>query len=342
MIPRWDDVNARARGLATRLLPVAAVRALAAARDLGGFAEQLARHGYAVAELGPGLSLETLDRLIGHTAAARQRLLARRAGPRRRRVRALFEAADRAALRAIIRGVADGAAPSRIRAGISPGVTLPGSMVEALCQAPSLAAVGEELSRVNHPYACVFTPRPAKSAPVGELLALELALRRCHAERVREGARRGGKAVRRLAAETIDLENLRALLLTDAWGVELGVEELFIGGGRILFRDRFTAIAAQEDAEARRVSLARAFRGTAAGPVLQDPGLAAVGLDAALLQARLRAAHRASRTDPLSVWVLAWVMLRIEAEAHDLRRVLRGHSLGAPAALVGGALVTDP
>ncbi|MFN2316585.1 MAG: V-type ATPase subunit [Gemmatimonadales bacterium] len=338
MIPLWDDVNARARGLGTRLLTAPQVRALATLGDVQDVGERLARHGYGVAELGPLVTVEGLDRLVGRVAGARMALLARWLGPRTRWVRGVFEAADRDALRALVRGIAQGAMPATMLRGLTPTPMLPEQLLESLAQSPSLEVLGRRLARAGHPYHPVFR-REANATAKNEVLRLELGLRRCFAERAREGARRGGKAVRRLATEVVDHENLTALLLEDAWGVEIGPDDLFIRGGRILFRERFMAIAAQPDAEDRRTSLRMAFRRTITGTMLADPGLNVAGLELGMRRGRLRAARQAMRTDPLGVWVLVWVALRIEAEAYNLRRILRGLSLGAPVGAMHDGLV---
>ncbi len=338
MTPHWDDVNARARGIGTRLLNPAQIRALATLGDVRDVGERLARHGYSVAELGPLVTVEGLDRLVGRVAGARMALLARWLGPRTRWVRGLFEAADRDALRALVRGIAQGAAPATMLRGLTPTPMLPELLLESLAQAPSLEMLGRRLARAGHPYHAVFRREPNATA-TNEVLRLELGLRRCFAERAREGARRGGKAVRRLATEVVDHENLTALLLEDAWGVEIAPDDLFIKGGRILFHERFMAIAAQPDAEDRRTSLRKAFRRTMTGTMLADPGLNVAGLELGMRRGRLRAARHAMRTDPLGVWVLVWVVLRIESEAYNLRRILRGLSLGAPVGAIHDGLV---
>lgn len=339
MSPRWDDVNARARGLGSRLLSPPGIRALAAVHSIGELAARLERHGYPMGGIGPTPGVAELDRLIGLVAGARMGLLARWLGPRVRRVRGLFEQADRDALRAIARGVAQGAAPSTILLGLTPSPTLSGRALQGLAQATSFDDLGRRLARMHHPYAAVFTRR-AETAPKGSaLLEVELGLRRCFAERVREGARRGGTQVRRLATEVVDHENLVTLLLADAWGVELSPQELFIRGGRILFRERFLAIAGQPDPEGRRTSLVRAFRATMTGTMLADPGLNVAGLELGMRRGRLGAARRAMRADPLSVWVLVYTALRIDAEAHNLRRILRALSLGAPPDAITTGLV---
>jgi vacuolar-type H+-ATPase subunit C/Vma6 len=341
MIPRWDDVNARARGLGTHLLSASEVRALASVAGVREVGDRLARHGYPVADLGPAVSVQGLDRLVGRVAGARMALLARWLGPRSRRVRGLFEVADRDALRALVRGITQGASPVTLIQSLTPTTMLPEALLEHVAQSPSLEILGQRLARVGHPYHAVFL-REVKSPTTNEVLRLELGLRRCYAERAREGARRGGKAVRRLATEIVDHENLTALLLEDAWGVEIGPDDLFIKGGRILFRERFMAIAAQQDAEARRTSLRQAFRRTMTGAMLADPGLDVAGLELAMRRGRLRAARQAMRTDPLGVGVLVWVVLRIEAEAYNLRRILNGLALGAPLAALRDGLVQAP
>jgi len=333
------DVNARARGLQTHLLGAEALRRLAAARSLPPLAAELGRHGYPL-DGAAAASVPALDQVIGSTAAARLDLLARWLGRREGMARAVFERADLAALRALARGVAEGAAPAARLRGVLATPRLPATLLAQLAAADSHAALHRLLTRAGHPAAAAIGAAAARPGHL-DLLEVELSLRRWWAARVTTGARRAGGDARRLAAAAIDRENLAALLLASAWGVELAPEAVFLAGGRVLERAPFLILAREPVTERRREALATRFRGTPAGPVLADAGIPLGAVPGRLLAADIRAAHGAARVAPLGLAPLVEVVLRIEAEAHDLRRILHGLALDAPPAVVLAGLVAD-
>lgn len=333
----WADTNARARGLATHLMAGERLRQLAATRSLATLVTEFARGDYSV-DAGAMPSIVELDRAIGQVAADRLNLLARWLGPRLGVVRALFASLDLAALRAVARGVAEGApAASRLR-GIIATPLLPGPLLTRLAAADSSEALHGVLASARHPAAAAVT---GASAPGhrGDLLRIELALRTWWAAWVRSGARRSGVEARRMAEAAVDRENLLALLLASAWGVEVTAESVFLAGGRLLGEDLFLSLARQADTDLRRDALARAFQGTSTGRILHDIGIPLAGVPSRLLAADIAAARRRARIEPLGLGPLTETVLRIEAEARDLRRILHGLVLEAPPSLVAAGLV---
>lgn len=333
----WADANARARGLGTHLMPVERLRQLAGVRSLAILAAEFARGEYPV-DGQAAQSIVELDRLIGRVAADRLNLLARWLGPRCAVVRSLFAGMDLAALRAVARGVAEGApATARLR-GITPTPLLPAPLLARLAAADSAEALHQVLARARHPAAEALG---GASAPGhrGDLLRLELALRSWWAAWVRTGARRAGGEARRVAEAAIDRENLRALILASAWGVEVTAESVFLPGGRVMGAEAFLSLARQADTDLRRTALARAFQGTATGRILRDVGIPLEGVPSRLLAADIVAARRQARVEPLGLAPMMEVVLRIEAEARDLRRILHGMALDAPPSLVAAGLV---
>lgn len=337
MRPALADITARARGLGSHLLRPAAIRQLAASRSLGVLAAELARVGYPV-ESGAPLTAADLDRMVAAVAGGRLNLLARWLGPRLAAVRALFEGREVAALRAVVRGIAAGAAPaSRVR-GILPTPLLPPPVLARLASAESLSALHRLLMQAGHPAAEVMAATTGV-ANHADLLQTELALRRWWAARVAAGARRAGGDARRLAEASLDRENMVALLEASTWGVELSAEEVFLPGGRRLPLAAFQALAREPDPGPRRTGLARTFRGTPAGRILADPGVALEAIPRRLLEATIAEARREAGLRPMSLAPLVEVVLRIEAEARDLRQVVHALALEAPPARALAGLV---
>ena len=172
-----------------------------------------------------------------------------------------------------------------------------------------------------------------------DLLELELALRQWWAGRVSAGVRRAGRVVRQEAGRVIDEENLLALLVSSAWGVEVDPQRVFLGGGWRLGRERFLELSRMPDDARRRMEMARCFAGTAAGRILSDAGIPVLGIARMLRAAGIQRARRAGRFDPLGPAPTIEVILRIEAEAEDLRRVVHGIGLGVPSSITGAGLL---
>lgn len=332
-----SDLNARARGMATRLLAPQALEQLASSRGLEAFAAGLGRHGYPL-EGRSACPAAELDQLIGELAGRRMDLLAVWSGGRAAALRALFERREIATLRMMARGVAEGAAPSARLRGVIPSKRLPGPLLSRLAAAATFGEFHRVLARAGHPAADAFLGAVG-GAQRADLLHHEYALRQWWGRRLRTGVRRAGPGARRLVEETIDWENAMTLLLASAWGVEVAPEVAFLAGGRAPTRQRFLELAREPDTDRRRVGLAGELAGTAAGAVLADAGVTLEAIPRRALAARIRSARREAHLAPLDLAPLVEVVLRIEAEAHDLRRLVHAVALGAPPALAVAGLV---
>lgn len=328
MTRSFGDVNARARGIGSRLLPASRIHELSAVNGLAALEAGLVQAGYPAAVGGARTAAE-LDRLVGRVAAARLALLGRWLGSRRGAFRAQLERRDLLALRAILRGAAEGSSAIARLQGVQPSPLFPWRLLERLAAADSLHAVHQVLTRAAHPAAAVFAP-PQGGAPPHGLLALELSARQWWAARVVEGVHRAGRELRGLAAEIIDHENLLALLLAPAWGVEVGANAMFLVGGRRVGREQFGELAQQPDPDQRRRAMAALYPG-AVGRILADAGIPLTDLTRRLRAASILSASHAARLSPLGPVPTYLTTLRIEAEAEDLRRVIHGVVLGAPA-----------
>lgn len=326
---RWDDVNARARGLATHLLDGAALRRLAGSRDWPELVAHLAALGYPIGQGEPLTDLPSVDRAISQAAANRVALLDRWLARRRAVLAVVLEHEELLALRTLVRGTAEGVSPgARLRNAI-PTRGLPARALQRLALAPTLADLARELVRIGHPAGRVMQAT-LDLTPAGGLAAMEWALAQLFGERATRSARRGGPVVRRYAAERIDQENLRTLLLASEGGAAGGPTRCLEGGVRIT-RSAFDSIRAEPQRDRRIVALRERFAGTAIGAAL-----AVEPLDMASIEPRAAAARAAwlrerARRDPLGPAVVLLVLERILAEARALRAILAAVALGAPA-----------
>jgi vacuolar-type H+-ATPase subunit C/Vma6 len=336
----WDEVNARVRGLATHLLRPERAAELAAAGDLPDLAHRLERAGYRlVMEPGP-VTAANIESAIRRLAASRLRLLARWCGNRAAAVAVIFEEEDRRSLQALIRGTVAGTAPEARLAGTLPTSSLPLRALEELARQPSLRAVGALLAAWGNPYAIVLHRVEGFEHP--DLLRIEVRLGRRFAQRARDAARPGDRALHAHVRDVVDLENTWAALLLAGDGGDVDPPECFIPGG-----DRITpavfkhAAAAPERAEASR-RLARAFGSRPIGRALIRAADRLPKLDDELLAAQLDERRAAARLDPLSSAPLLAYALALRAETRMLGRLVWGVALGMPAPVLAADLADSP
>ena len=320
MSPRWDDVNARVRGLGLHLFRREAIEALASASDVREMAARLRTAG-----LDSDATPHGIDLAIRRRAARRLATLARWCAERTGTLAVVFEDEDRRSLRAILRGAAQGAAPELRLAGTIPTPSLPERALAELARLPDPGSVAALLAVWGHPYGAPLLDEARPPHP--DLLRLEVALERTFAARALAAAR--GRGLRAFVREEIDLGNAWSASLLAGEGDETPPADCFVEGGDRLDREAYRYVAAAAgEAEARR-RLAKAFSGSPLAAAFRGPGDPA-GLEHAALAARLAAWRSASRLDPLGPALLLVYVLRLRAETADLRRAVWGRALGVP------------
>lgn len=342
MRPYWGDVNARARGLGTHLLGRTELAGLAAAGNLGALGRALVSRGLPLppADGGPP-SAEVLERAARRRAGARLALLARWLGPRRRdHARVVYEDEERRSVRALVRGAAEGAPAGARLAGLLPTAGLPEAALEDLAARESPGEVVRGLREHGHP----FGEAMAESASLvaAEVFELEVALERAFAGRALEAAG-ADRHLRAFVGLLVDLANGWTALLAGGPPRPLAPatfspEAAFLEGGRLLSREEFRRAAATDPREAAAI-LERAVAGSALAGVFAGPEEAAAREDRAL-RALIGVEVAAARTDPSGPAPFLAFVLRLRAELVDLRRIVWGTALGAPAELVAAELVT--
>ena len=328
---RWDDVNARARGLATHLLDRDTLAALAAAPDWPAFLERVISLGYPL-DVGVGAMMDppSFDRAVSRVAAARLNLLGRWLAARSAVLAVVLEDEDRRTVRALLRGVAQGASPgARLRA-VMPTPTLSFRVLERLARTATVADLARELVRIGHPAGRALedvlhgTPSPG-------LRSLEWALARLFSERAVRSARAGGPVVRRYAAELVDQENAWTLLLAAPPEGGVPIDQEFLAGGARVTRDEFVRLRAERDGERLVEGLRALLEGTALGAALAQNPLELPSLEPRAATARIAWLRGLARRDPLGPAVVLAVLERIREEARALRAIAWGVAFGAPA-----------
>lgn len=352
MSPRWEDLDARARGMSTRLLPEAELDRLAGLPDLEALVRALP------APLRPPgeapATARRVDRALGRAAGDRLGLLARWAGPSRRaRLAVVFGEEDRRSLRILLRAAAAGLPTERRLDGVTATPDLPEGVLRRAARADDPAGVLAVVEDAGHPFGGLLPPATGRG-PHGatDLFALETALSRAWALRAVEGAGRD-RGLRRFVGRAVDLENAWTALFApgptpagppdgDARGgegeaVAPGEEAgLHLGGGSALPAGTFRDVTGTSDRARRRELLAEAFSGTPLGRAFADPAAGAAGLEARALDARIAEERWHGRRDPLGPAPLLEYVLRLRREVRSLRRVAWGLEMGAPAGARAG------
>jgi len=328
---RWDDVNARARGLATHLLDRDALAALAAAPDWPTLLSRAASLDYPF-DLGAGALVDppAFDRAVSVVAAYRFRLLGRWLAGRGAVLAVVMEDEEYRALRALLRGAAQGASPGARLHAVLPTPSLPLRILERLARATTVAEFAHDLLRVGHPAGRVLEQLGRQSPPPG-LGDLEWALTRLFTERAVRAARPGGSVVRRFAADLVDQANLWTLLLSAPPPDAMTGGREYLPGGSVLTREVFVRLRAERDGDRLMTRLRAQFAGTAIGTALARDPVEWASLESRVASARIVWLRGLARRDPLGPAVVLSVLERIRAEARALRAIAWGVAFGAPA-----------
>lgn len=330
------DINARARGLRTHLLPAGDLERLARSGNLSALKRELDGLGYAPADA--PATAPNLEKAIRRHAARQMALLDRWCGHDRRMTFAvLFEDEDRRSIQAILRGAAQGVASEARMTGLIPTTSLPERALQTLSGEPTPADVVRMLVLWNHPLGVALVN--ASSGPHPSLFDLEIELQRAFARRGAAHARKGGPQLVEYVEQVVDLMNVWSALLHFVERDPSIVDLTFVEGGRWLTRDLFHELMSLETMpqvekrlawELRKSSLASAFRGE-----LDD----LAKLESRALRAQIDWQNRAARVDPSGPAPVIGFAMELRAEVRNLGGIIWGVALQAPAALIQAELV---
>ena len=329
MTPRWEDVNARARGLGTHLLNRGDLDALARQPDLAALGEALGRAGI-IPSGGPEEDgAEPIERAIRRWAAALLRTLARWVGARSAALPLVFELEDRRSLRALFRGAVAGVPAARRLASLVPTPALPERALAALASLSTVQEIAALLSVWRHPIAGPLSE--VATAGPADLLAIERALGGAMLGAATRAARRSGsRGLRELVADEIDLENVAQALVLAGGGEAARSADWFLPGGARLTLDAFTrAIGCERAREAGRL-LALALAGTPYAQAIADGSADPGRLESSLLRLRIALLTRRVRIEPLEPLTTLLLAFRLRGQVIDLQRIVWTVALGAP------------
>jgi vacuolar-type H+-ATPase subunit C/Vma6 len=332
---RWDDLNARVRGLSGHLLGRTAIESLAEEPDLESLARRLRDGPYDAGLRGAVPTASAIDLSVRRAAAARIATIARWAGPRAPHLAVIFEDEDRRSIRALLRGAVAGVRAETRLAGLVPTPELPEGALEELARQPTAARVAALLVAWGNPLGSAIFEQASASQP--DLFMVELELAQVYAARAHRASR--NPALRRFAADVIDAENAASAVVLA--GRKLGIEPVraFLPGGRRVTQSLFLDAALAPDADVALIRLARidGGRSTLARAFANTMPEA---LERTLLRMRIVSQRRAAREHPLSPAPLLAYALRLRSEVIDLRMITWGLGLRAPRTVVLDQLIT--
>lgn len=329
---------ARAQGVSTHLLSREALESLAGSPDLPALARALARLGPAIDPVGETADIEAIEQAVRRTAARHMRTLGRWQQRSPGVLDAFWAEQDRRNLRALMRGALQGAPVASRRSGLLPTPRLPERLLAELARQASPQAVVQQLVLAGYPDARALWPRVHQAQP--DLFAIEVALLQVMAGRATAAARDGDDALRQYVRERVDIGNVQNALLITGAPRDVDIAAAFVEGGHWLSRQAFVAAARAASPQAALAALTTALAGSPLAFSLPPVASDAARLERAFLSGTLQRLHRQARTEPMGSARLLGVLLRIEAQARDLRAVAWGAALGTPPALRKQQLVT--
>jgi len=332
----YGYLNARVRGMRTRLVPPGFVDQVLAGGGFEAFADALAQTAYAPdletarGQVGAArVSLAAVDQAIAmnfrRTASALRRFAE---GDARTLLGLLLRRYDVANLKAVARAYhagragaeRDDAVEAVLSATLPVGELDPGTL-RAMAGARDLPAAAQALVVAEHPLADAFREAVAAYGKDRDLFALELRLDQAHHASVLAGARKVGAPDLFLHYLALEVDATNILTAVKLRGRDVDAAACFVPGGRSVTQAQFLQIAggAQGDPLPE-------LRGALAG-LRQHEG----ELEGWLRDAIERAA-RLITVDPLDIGLVTHYLRAKERETASLRLLARGTFYGVPAA----------
>jgi len=328
-------INARVKGMRSRLLPPGRLEELLGVPDLDSFLQALVNTPYG-AELQEALTryqgLRAVDEALSRAfQKAARRVLSFADGKPRTLIQVLLLHWDVHNLRAVLRGKHSGHPPEAVEATLIPAAELSDVRLRELLQQPDVAAVISTLATWGHPLAEALASSLPGYQDSHNLLSLELALDRAYYDWALRAARgRGYDAarVKELVRTQVDFTNVKTAFKVQQVP-ELTPdqrERFFLEGGAVVTRNVFRNLADPRTAE---VGL-RELRARGIHP----EGISPAEVERWLEQEATRRMAALYLGDPLGVDVVVGYLTLLANEIRNLRLIARSKALGIPRDLV--------
>jgi len=324
-VTTWVDIVSRARGLSTHLLTHSHLATLASEPDVPSFAARLVAFG-ALPAVDEAADPAHVEESLRRRAAARLRVLARWAGPRRGRLSPIFLDQDRLVLRQLLRATTAGLAAEARTAGLIATPALPMRAIDQLAGAGDVATIGALLLAWRHPFGRLVSAEAMRQRP--DLLHLEMALVRGLAESAR-GAD-GDPSLRRFVRRTVDVENAWAARALATGRADLSAADLFVEGGELIGLDDIAGVLSARSCDTLAARMHMRAPGSAPDVALSPPAWASA--EDAVLDSMIREARADARREPLGLAPVILLVLRSRAELQALQRALWSIVLRIPRA----------
>lgn len=328
-------INARVKGMRSRLLSPGRLEELLGLPNLDAFLQALANTPY-----GPELQ-EALTRYHGLRAVdealarafqkASRRVLSFADGRPRTLIQVLLMQWDVHNLRAVLRAKHAGHPPEVVEPTLVPAAELSDVRLRELLRQPDVAAVVSTLATWEHPLAEGLAAALPDYQASQDLLSLELALDRTYYDWALRAARGRGYDARRVAElvrAQVDFTNVKTAFKLQQFP-DLAPEErerFFLDGGAVVTREVFRNLADPKTAEVGM----RELRARGIHPEGSTPA----EVERWLEQEATRRMADLYLGDPLGVDVVVGYLTLLANEIRNLRLIARSKALGIPRDLV--------
>lgn len=327
----YGYINARIRGMRSRLLGRTFYQAALDATDFRAFTTTLAQTPY-MRDLEEAQAraegLTAVDQAVARNFyGTARKLLAFSDGKPHELISALLLPFDLANVKAVARGKHAGKGLEEIQGSLFPAGSLRPALLEEAATAADMASAAQVLALSRTDLASAFLRAARKYQEDGELFRLELTLDKAYFETARANLVSAGapKELLRHFARQVDATNLLTALKLRGREVDLSPSELFVPGGTEVKRDLFEALLLDPDASALQALSGGAFAGVAQ---------AATGGNLAAAEAEVRAlldrSAKRLTLDPLDIGLVVDYLRRKEEEAAQVRLLARGKYYGVP------------
>jgi vacuolar-type H+-ATPase subunit C/Vma6 len=280
----------------------------------------------------------SLERAVRRHAADQMGILDRWCMDERRAALAvILEDEDRRSIQAILRGAQQGTATEVRMAGLIPTTSLPERALLTLAGQPTPTDVIRMLALWNHPLGIPLVA--AASGPHPSLFEIEVELQRAFARRASARAHQGGSQLVEYVEQVVDVMNTWSALLHFVERDPAIVDMTFVEGGRWISRDVFHKLMTLETRPQVEKRLAWELRKSALGNAFQGEIEDLAQLEGTMLRAQIDWQNRAVRVDPSGAAPIIGFAIELRAEVVNLRRIIWGVALKAPAALIQAEMV---
>jgi V/A-type H+-transporting ATPase subunit C len=327
----YGYINARVRGMRSKLLGPTFYQAALDATDFRAFVATLSQTPY-MRELEEAQSraegLAAVDQAIARNFYnSAHRLLSFSDGQPHELIEVLLLPFDLANLKAIARGKHAGKGLDEIRGSLFPAGGLKPSLLEEAAVATDMPSAAQVLALSRTELAGAFLKAARKYQNDNDLFAVELALDQAYYAATMDGLARAKAPTDlvRYFQRRIDATNLLTALKLRGRQTDSHTDDLFVPGGRDVNRALFDAVLNDLEGSALQTVAGGAFAGVASAAAAGD----LAGAEAEVRKLLDAGAKRLS-LDPLDIGVVVDFLRRKEEEAAQLRLLARGKFYGVP------------